>query len=64
MNGLELLESISKSTDLPEHLLLNELKDLLQAAQISENNVTLDQLRELLTIYLQDVLVEIKEDVS
>lgn len=64
MNGLELLERISQSTDLPDHLILDELQELLKAAQISESNVTLDQLREILTNYLQDVLIELKEDVS
>ena len=64
LNGLELLERISQSTDLPEHLLLKELQELLKTAQVSESNVTLDQLREVLTSYLQDVLLEIKEEVS
>jgi hypothetical protein len=64
LNGLELLERISQSTDLPDHLILDELQELLKAAQISESNVTLDQLREILTNYLQDVLIELKEDVS
>ena len=64
MNGLELLERISQSTDLPEHLVLNELKSLLQAANITESQVTLDQLREVLTTYMQDVLVELKDELS
>lgn len=64
LNGLELLEKISQSTDLPDHLLMKELQELLQTAQISDSNVTLEQVREILAVYLQDVLLEIKDEVS
>lgn len=58
--GLELLNELSEATGLPDMLIGEELSRLISSAGKSVENVTLDELREMLGAYLQEVLLEAK----
>lgn len=58
MKGSELLEAIAEATGLPNNLILSELKKLVQKEQYPLDQLTLDELREVLADYLQDILIE------
>lgn len=60
MEGKALIRTVLTSTGLPSESLERELQRLLQGSRASEETLTLEQLRELLADYLQDVLVEAK----
>lgn len=60
MNGSELLETIAEATGLPYNLILSELKKLVQKEHYPLDQLTLDELREVLADYLQDILTEVK----
>lgn len=62
MKGQSLIQEVCSSTDLPNDLLNSELKSLIQRKNLCEDHLTLDQLRELLADYLQDVLLEVKTE--
>ena len=64
MEGHALLEVLAEASGLPSDLVQQELVDLIQAQGKSEKAVTLDDLREILSAYLQDVLVQAKEDLE
>ncbi len=60
MKGNELLQELIKSTHLPSHLIQDELLRLLQKKGLSAEEISLEDLRNLLSDYLQDVLLEAK----
>ncbi len=64
MEGHALLEVLAEASGLPTDLVQQELVELIQAQGKSEKAVTLDDLREILSAYLQDVLVQAKEDLE
>lgn len=64
MKGHTLIQKVCSQTDIPEYLLNAELRELLEKKNFSEEHLTLDQLRELLTEYLQDILLEAKKDLA
>ena len=57
--GPELLKQVVSLTRLPEQLIGNELESLLEAQGHSSENLTLDQLRDALLIYLESLKAEI-----
>lgn len=61
MTGKKLLNEVAQATGLPDHLISNELSTLIESAGISAEEMTLDDLRQVLAEYLQDVLVQAKE---
>ena len=61
MRGMELLEELSKATGLPDELIGEELSRLISGAGKTTDAITLDELRELLASYLQDILVDAKQ---
>ncbi len=61
MRGTELLNELTNATGLPDDLIGNELTRLVLTAGKSTDNVTLDDLRDMLASYLQDVLLEAKD---
>ena len=61
MEGLDLLKQIIESTGLPSAAVERELNKLLQRRSLDAENLSLDDLRELLSLYLQEVLVEAKD---
>jgi hypothetical protein len=64
MTGSKLIEKICSSTDLPAKTLEHEMRSLLAAHSLSENELTLEQLREVLAEYLQDTLVDLKKELD
>lgn len=62
--GKTLITEISQGTGLPAELIQDELHTLITAAGVQPENVTLEDLRKILAEYLQDVLVEAKEDLA
>ncbi|MGZ3722066.1 MAG: hypothetical protein ACXVA9_03990 [Bdellovibrionales bacterium] len=61
MEGLSLLKLLIESTGLPPEAVERELNKVLAKGGFQREQLTLDDVRELLSIYLQDVLVEAKE---
>ncbi len=61
MRGTELLNELTSATGLPDDLIGNELTRLVQTAGKAADEVTLDDLRDMLATYLQDILLGAKE---
>mgnify|MGYP006210287827 CR=1 FL=1 len=61
MEGKTLIQSILRATGLSSHSLESEFKRVIRDSNASEETLTLEQLREVLASYLQDVLVEAKK---
>ncbi|MDZ4084174.1 MAG: hypothetical protein U1E10_14620 [Bdellovibrionales bacterium] len=61
MRGTALINELSHATGLPDDLIGEELSRIIASAGKSTSDVTLDELREMLAAYLQDVLIEAKE---
>ena len=51
--GTELLDTVATLTGLPEDLVQNELQELVAAAGQDAGEVTLDQLRQAMLLYLE-----------
>jgi hypothetical protein len=60
MRGIELLTELSEATGLPDELIGEELSRLVATTGKTTDEITLDELRELLGSYLQDVLINAK----
>lgn len=60
MSGLDLLKILIESTGLPTQAVEREIAKMLVENSLDPTNLTLDDVRELLAGYLQDVLVEAK----
>lgn len=60
MEGARLLSEVTEATGLPNDLVGDELSRLLASAGLSQETLTLDDLREVLAAYLQDVIVDAK----
>ena len=58
--GNKLLEDLALATGLPEGIVQKELVQLIEAAGMSEKDLDLDSLREILASYAQDVLLSAK----
>lgn len=61
VRGTALINELSHATGLPDDLIGEELSRIISSAGKSTSDVTLDELREMLAAYLQDVLIEAKE---
>lgn len=64
MQGTELLNELSTATGLPDELIGEELSRLISTAGKSTETVTLDDLRDMLASYLQDILLEAKDSLQ
>jgi hypothetical protein len=64
MQGLALLKLLIESTGLPPEAVERELNRVLLKGNFHKEELTLEDVRELLAIYLQDVLVEAKESAT
>ncbi len=62
--GTGLLRTLIEATGLPQAMVESELQRLLRARGLSEEAVTLDDIREILAAYLQESLVEAKHSLS
>lgn len=61
MKGEALLLEVTKATNLPEKLIKNELEHLVAHNGLSTEQVSLDDLRQLLADYLQDVFLKAQQ---
>lgn len=64
MEGLELLRFLVEASGLPRESIDMELKKLLQRFGISPEHVTIDDVRDIMSTYLQDALTEAKDSVG
>ncbi len=64
MEGKALIESVLNATGLESASLEKEFKRVIGHSKASEETLTLEQLREILASYLQDVLIEAKENMD
>lgn len=64
MNGEKLVKKITLATDLPDELMESELCSLIKDAGYSPENITLDELRQIMTQYLQKVILNAKKEYS
>ena len=62
MGEPNIIGTVTAATGLPNELVQDELKMLITAAGLKEDEITLDDLREILAAYLQDVLSKAKEE--
>jgi hypothetical protein len=62
--GPALLEMLVLATGLPEGQVRRELETLMQKYGKDPETLTMDELRQLMRDYVQDVLVEAKERLS
>jgi hypothetical protein len=56
--GEKLVSQVSSATGLPHELIAEELDKLIHAAGIQRDSVTLEDLRRILSDYVQDILVQ------
>lgn len=61
VHGMELLNELSAATGLPDALIGEELSRIVASAGKTTDSITLDELREMLASYLQDVLLDAKD---
>lgn len=64
MEGLGLLRLLIESTGIPQEAMERELSWLLIRHGLSPETMTLEDVREVLASYLQDVLLEAKRSVG
>ena len=60
MEGMELLRTLVEATGLPPAAVEPELLKLLSQRGLTPESVRLEDVREILAVYLQDVLLEAK----
>ncbi len=60
MEGARLLETLIEGTGLPRKAIEQELNRLMELHQVTNDTLTIEQLRAMLVRYLQDVLTETK----
>ncbi len=64
MEGLALLRVLIQSTGLPMDAVEREITRLLAARNLRPESLTIENVREILAFYLQDVLLEAKTSMS
>jgi len=57
-NGQDLLDTVASLTGLPEDLVQQELQDMITAAGQNPGNVTLDELRSAMLLYLEALAIQ------
>ena len=62
MDGPKIFEILIEATGLPKDSIQKELTSVLATSGLNPDEVTLDDLREVLANYLQDALLEAKHD--
>ncbi len=60
MEGIGLLRVLVESTGLPNEAVEREIQTLIAKRGMNPDGLTLEDVRELLAAYLQDVLLEAK----
>ena len=64
MEGLDLLRVLIEATGLPADAVERELTKILARRGLTPETVSLEDVRDVLSTYLQDVLSEAKESAS
>lgn len=59
-----LFNKVISQTGLPENLISDELGQLLKSAGIEKDQMTMDDLRDVLSTYLQDVLLKVSNEIK
>ncbi len=59
MKGEELIRTLISNTGLPESDVSTELDQLISRSGHSPDQITLDQMREILAEYLQDLILDL-----
>ena len=62
MEGKKLIDNIALLTGLPYQLVERELKGLIKKSSSTTSAISLAQIREILSEYLQDVIIEAKKE--
>jgi hypothetical protein len=60
----DFLNTIAVATGLPQEMVMRELMQLIEKAGKSAETIGLDDLREILAQFLQDVLLETKSNLD
>lgn len=60
--GNKLFSEVTELTGLPEELISEELKTLLESKGVAPEEVTMESLREALADYLKQVILETDEE--
>ncbi len=61
LKGKELIQLLAQQTGLPQDLIESELVSMLQRNGKTKESATLDDIRELLIDYLQEVILKAKD---
>ncbi|USN46822.1 MAG: hypothetical protein H6626_11515 [Pseudobdellovibrionaceae bacterium] len=64
MEGEKLIDNLAEATNLPQHLVLGEIKTLIINQGYSPKTISLDELRLVLADYLQEVLLKARDEFS
>ena len=64
MEGLGLLRVLIEATGLPPEAVERELNKILFKRNLTADTLTIEDVRDVLACYLQDVLVEAKAEIS
>lgn len=56
-----LLTEVIANCGLPEEMISKELKGLIKQNGYDENTLTMEQLRDVVAIYMQNVLLDLRE---
>lgn len=62
--GAKLFTDVTEATGLPNEAISRELAEVISMAGYDKDTLTLDQLRHALAEYVQDILLEAKEDLA
>lgn len=63
-SGEALIQTVVELTELPQQLISSELDQILERSGQSASHLTLDQLREALVAYLEELKVDFLSDES
>lgn len=61
-SGKKLFDEVTDATGLPGEAVSKELEALLAGSGLQKNDITLEELRQVLAAYVQDVLLAAKEE--
>lgn len=64
MTGEDLLTALTINSGLPQQLIKSELNEIILAAGGSPEQITLNEIREILASYMLDVLSDVLSDTS
>jgi len=64
MSGKELLNEVVAATNLPQDPLNQELMQLLEKAKCAQESLSLEDLRQILADYAQEVLLQAQAEYS